>query len=55
MRAAAAVGDDAIQKSTQGYVVPDAFTHGRSEDRLRWFRTGLASGDARHCNTFATR
>ncbi len=53
MRAASAVGDDAIQKSTQGRVVPDAFTHGTSAERMRWFRTGLHSGDPRQCDTFA--
>ncbi len=55
MRAASAVGDDAIQKRTQGYVVPDAFTHGRAEQRMRWFKAGLQSGDPRVCNTFAAR
>jgi uncharacterized protein len=55
LRAAAAVGDDRIQKRTQGYVVPDSFTHGSAEQRTRWFRTGLASGDLRDCNTFAAR
>jgi len=55
LRAAAAVGDDAIQQRTQGQVVPDAFTHGRSEQRARWFREGLASGDPRSCNTFAAK
>lgn len=55
LRAAAAVGDDTIQKRSQGYVVPDAFTHGKSEQRMRWFRTGLASGDPRTCNTFAAK
>jgi predicted metalloprotease len=51
-RAAAAVGDDEIQKRSQGYVVPESFTHGTAEQRLRWFRTGLESGDMRRCNTF---
>ena len=54
-RAAAAVGDDQIQKRTQGYVVPESFTHGAAEQRLRWFRIGLESGDIRNCNTFAAR
>ena len=52
-RAASAVGDDSIQKRAQGYVVPESFTHGSAEQRLRWFRTGLESGDFRRCNTFA--
>ena len=55
LRAAAAVGDDRIQKRTQGYVVPDSFAHGTSEQRTRWFKTGLASGDLRDCDTFAGR
>ena len=53
IRAASAVGDDTIQKRTQGHIVPDAFTHGTAEQRVKWFRTGLASGDPRTCNTFA--
>ena len=52
-RAASAVGDDQIQKRTQGYVVPESFTHGSAEQRLRWFKTGLESGDMRKCDTFA--
>ena len=52
-RAASAVGDDQIQKRTQGYVVPESFTHGTAEQRLRWFKTGLESGDMRKCDTFA--
>jgi predicted metalloprotease len=45
MRAASAIGDDRLQKQSQGYVVPDAFTHGTSEQRARWFRRGLETGD----------
>jgi uncharacterized protein len=55
IRAAQAVGDDTIQKRTQGQVVPDAFTHGTAEQRTRWFKTGYASGDLRSCDTFAAR
>jgi len=53
LAAASAVGDDRIQKHTQGAVVPDAFTHGSSAQRARWFRIGLDSGDVKRCNTFA--
>ena len=52
IRAAAAVGDDAIQKRAQGYVVPDSFTHGSSRDRMTWFTRGFQTGDMRQCNTF---
>ncbi len=52
MAAAAAVGDDRIQKQARGYVVPDSFTHGTSEQRVRWFRKGLESGDLRKGDTF---
>lgn len=52
MRAAAAVGDDMIQKRTQGYVIPESFTHGSAKDRMTWFNRGLQTGDTRQCNTF---
>jgi hypothetical protein len=52
LTAAAAIGDDRIQKQTQGYVVPDAFTHGSSEQRVRWFRRGFESGQYEVCDTF---
>jgi predicted metalloprotease len=45
LRAAKAIGDDTLQKEAQGYVVPDSFTHGKSEQRIRWFRRGFESGD----------
>ena len=53
--AATAIGDDRLQKEAQGYVVPDSFTHGSSEQRVRWFTRGLQSGDVNQCDTFATR
>jgi len=53
MNAATAIGDDRIQKQTQGYVVPDAFTHGSSEQRTRWFRRGYETGDIRQGDTFS--
>ena len=53
INAAGAVGDDRIMRRTQGYVVPDAFTHGTSEQRARWFRKGLETGDLRQGDTFA--
>lgn len=52
LRAAAAVGDDTIQKSQQGVAVPDSFTHGTSAERVRWFKRGLDSGDMDRCDTF---
>jgi predicted metalloprotease len=54
LRAASAVGDDQIQRQTSGYVVPDSFTHGTSEQRLRWFRKGYETGDIRQGDTFNT-
>lgn len=55
LRAASAVGDDQIQKRTAGYVVPDSFTHGTSEQRLRWFKKGYDTGDIRQGDTFSAR
>jgi predicted metalloprotease len=55
MRAAAAVGDDRIQMQARGYVVPDAFTHGTSEQRMHWFRKGLANGRLDEGDTFSVR
>jgi len=52
LRAAAAIGDDRIQKMTGQYVNPDAFTHGSSEQRVEWFRRGLETGDLDACDTF---
>ena len=52
LRAASAVGDDQIQRRTTGHVVPDSFTHGTSEQRLRWFRRGYETGDIRQGDTF---
>jgi len=51
--AASAVGDDTLQKETRGYAVPDSFTHGTSEQRVRWFKRGLARGDMDDCDTFS--
>jgi uncharacterized protein len=50
--AASAIGDDRLQKQSRGYVVPDAFTHGSSEQRMRWFKRGIETGDMNQCNTF---
>ena len=52
IRAAAAVGDDMIQKRTQGYVVPDSFTHGSAQQRMQYFAKGMQSGDMKQCQTF---
>lgn len=52
LSAASAVGDDRIQKQAQGYVVPDAFTHGTSQQRMYWFKKGFTSGDMKQGNTF---
>jgi predicted metalloprotease len=52
MQAASAIGDDKLQKQSQGYAVPDSFTHGSSDQRMRWFMTGYKSGQTKSCDTF---
>jgi hypothetical protein len=53
MATATAIGDDTLQRQGQGQVVPDSFTHGSAEQRVRWFRVGFESGDVSQCDTFA--
>ena len=55
LQTASAIGDDRLQRRSQGYVVPDAFTHGSSAQRTRWFMTGLKSGNVASCDTFRTQ
>jgi predicted metalloprotease len=52
LRAAAAIGDDRLQRQAQGRVVPESFTHGSSEQRVEWLRRGMNSGRIEACNTF---
>lgn len=54
INAANAIGDDRLQKQSQGYVIPDSFTHGTSEQRMRWFKRGFQYGDLEHGDTFNT-
>ncbi len=54
LKAASAIGDDTLQKQTQGRVVPDSFTHGSSAQRVQWLRRGLEKGDVKSCDTFNT-
>ena len=54
LNAASQIGDDRLQKRSQGYAVPDTFTHGTSEQRVRWFKTGFAATDVNQCDTFGT-
>ena len=53
LNAAAMIGDDTLQKRSQGYVVPEGFTHGSAQQRVRWFRTGIQTGDLKQCDTFS--
>jgi predicted metalloprotease len=55
LAAATAIGDDALQRQAQGHVVPDSFTHGTSEQRVRWFTRGIENGQITQCDTFKTR
>ena len=55
LNAAAKIGDDTLQKRTQGQVVPESFTHGSSQQRVRWFKKGLESGRMQACDTFDGR
>lgn len=55
LTAATAIGDDRLQRQSRGMVVPDSFTHGTSEQRVRWFKIGLASGQIADCDTFGAR
>jgi predicted metalloprotease len=55
LNAASAIGDDALQRQSQGVVVPDSFTHGTSAQRVRWFTRGIEGGQVEQCNTFEAR
>ena len=55
LTAASAIGDDRLQKQGRGYVTPDSFTHGSSEQRVRWFKQGIKTGDVSDCDTFSSR
>ena len=52
LAAATAIGDDRLQQQAQGRIVPESFTHGSSEQRVRWFKRGFETGDINQCNTF---
>jgi len=53
LNAASMIGDDRLQRQARGYVTPDSFTHGTSEQRVRWFGKGLQSGELQTCDTFS--
>ena len=55
LNAATQIGDDALQRKSQGTVVPESFTHGTSAQRVAWFKRGLQSGSVQQCNTFEAR
>jgi len=55
MNAAQQIGDDALQKKSQGRVVPDSFTHGTSAQRMHWFSQGLKTGSIKSCETFSAK
>jgi predicted metalloprotease len=55
LNAAAQIGDDRMQMRAQGYIVPESFSHGSAEQRMRWFRRGIESGDLKQCDTFSGR
>ena len=55
MNAATQIGDDALQKGAGRAVMPESFTHGSSEQRVRWFKRGVETGDIKQCDTFAAR
>jgi hypothetical protein len=55
LRAANAIGDDRIQRESQGYIIPESFTHGTSEQRMKWFMKGLKTGDLSQGDTFSAQ
>ena len=55
LNAANAIGDDRLQRQSRGHIVPDSFTHGTSEQRVRWFKTGFTQGNINQCDTFAAK